>query len=402
MQPVDERGTPRSVILVSSYPGQASSDELARLAASGLRPRKDYVELARALDADVVDAHYMRERGAPLAKALVKLLPGWVGLTVGQVAEAFLRRRSYGYICAWADRIGLTLALLYKLARSRRDLVLISAWPTGKKKSFFFRRLGVHTHLRAITNSSSLQLEILAERLNVPRQRLHHVGQRVDTQFWRPEDAMDTEFISSVGWEARDYATLAKAVRGLDVDVRVAVGAGDVVFSLAADVAEEPEPEGREQPQLYPLDELMKGTAGYRFYRRWRAELGLDGVPENMRFVQLDPLRLRTLYSRSRFVVVPLYDVEFDAGVTTVAEAMAMRKAVIVTQTRGQRDFVRDGENGLYVPPGDPSALRAAIVHLARHPEEAERMGRAGHRFIHEGHTLDHYVRRLAAVIREA
>ena len=38
------------------------------------------------------------------------------------------------------------------------------------------------------------------------------------------------------------------------------------------------------------------------------------------------------MYARARLVVVPLHDVDFDAGVTTITEAMAMGKAVVATQ----------------------------------------------------------------------
>src|SRR5436190_520344 len=93
----------RSAILVTSYPGQLSCAEFARLAAAGERPRKDYVELARLLDADVIDNHYMEERAAPLARAIAKQ----AGLPAGQVVEAFLRRDHYSHVCAWADRLAL-------------------------------------------------------------------------------------------------------------------------------------------------------------------------------------------------------------------------------------------------------------------------------------------------------
>jgi glycosyltransferase involved in cell wall biosynthesis len=97
--------------------------------------------------------------------------------------------------------------------------------------------------------------------------------------------------------------------------------------------------------------------------------------------------------------VVPLHDVDFDAGVTTIAEAMAMSKAVVVTRTRGQVDLVRDGENGLYVPPRDPAALRAAIRHLLDNPGEADRMGRAGRAMAESRLTLDRWVRDVAAIV---
>jgi glycosyltransferase involved in cell wall biosynthesis len=114
---------------------------------------------------------------------------------------------------------------------------------------------------------------------------------------------------------------------------------------------------------------------------------------------QVAPQELRRLYSQARFVVVALHDVDFDAGVTTITEAMAMGKAVIVTRTRGQVDVVRDGESGLYVPPGDADALRAAIARLLNNPDEAERMGRAGRALVESRHTLDGWVTGIADVV---
>jgi glycosyltransferase involved in cell wall biosynthesis len=101
-------------------------------------------------------------------------------------------------------------------------------------------------------------------------------------------------------------------------------------------------------------------------------------------------------------VVVPLQDLDYDAGVTAIVEAMAMAKAVIVTRTRGQVDVLRDGEQGLYVPPADPRAMRAAIEYLLARPEEADRMGKAGHALIKERHALDAYVAKLVGIVRAA
>ena len=90
----------------------------------------------------------------------------------------------------------------------------------------------------------------------------------------------------------------------------------------------------------------------------------------------------------------------YDAGVTTLAEAMSMGKAVIVTRTRGQIDLIQDGTQGIYVPPKDPRALRAAIEHLIADPAEAERMGRAGRALVEQRLTLSGYVAGLAKIVR--
>jgi glycosyltransferase involved in cell wall biosynthesis len=381
----------RSAVIVPGYPGQPSGAELARQAALGTRPRKDYVEVARALDADVVDTSYMAEQASPAGR----MLANRAGILVGELYEAYVARNRFEHICVWADRAGLPLALMYKLTRSRSDLTMVSVYLSNGKKALFLRDLGVQSHLGAIVNPSSVQTEIAAHRLKVPPGKLHHVMPPVDERFWRPRSAPIEDQICSVGWESRDYGTLVRAVSGLPVQVQIAIGIQD--FSSSAMETDGP---GHSQPRRF---ESISGKFTQPLYRKWRAQVLLEGVPPNVSIHnQLSQQALRDLYARSRFVVVTLHEADFDAGVTTLCEAMAMGKAVIVTRTRGQVDVVREGLSGLYVPPGDARALRQAIEHLLGHPEEAARMGRAGRELVEANHTLDHYVGRVARIVRDS
>jgi glycosyltransferase involved in cell wall biosynthesis len=350
-----------NLVMVPAWPGQPTCEQLAVLASRGQRPRTDYVELARALNAEVMDMEYLEKR----ATAIARFMARHVGTPPAQVIEAFLRQEQYAHVVARADRLGLPLALLMKLARSESKVVLISVWLSRPKKAIFLRPLRAHTHLNAIVNYGSTQMTIAAERLKVPRDKLYHLPQPVDELFWHPVDTPLGNSVSAVGWEARDYPTLLAAVRGLPVRTDVAVGT--TVFRTQ-------DPQSDLAPGLRPL-----ATA-----------------PPNVRVhEQLNPTDLRTLYARSRFVVVPLQDVDFDAGVTCIAEAMAMGKAVVVTRTRGQVDLVEEGETGLYVPPRDARALRKAIKHLLARPDEAARMGRAGRAVAESRLTLDGWVSRV-------
>jgi glycosyltransferase involved in cell wall biosynthesis len=353
-------GGRRNLILVTSYPGQPSCTEFERQAAAGQRPRKDYVELARLVDADVVDDAYLTERATVLARVVQRV----AGRPAAQVVEAALRGGNYDHILAGAERIGLPLAFLHKIAHLDRDLVLIAAWPSRAGKAFMLKRLQVHTDLRAIVGYSSAQLEIAASRLTVPRNKLQLLLQPVDERFFQPSPATATNLICAVGSTGRDYETLLSAVRGLEVELRIAVGS----FDLAD--------------------------------RALERRLVRTGLPPNTKIRHLSPLELRDLYSSARFVVLPLEDVESDCGVTALTEAMAMSKAVILTRTRGQIDVIEDGVQGMYVPARDPQALRAAIEFLLAHPEEADRMGRAGRALAEERHTLTGFVERLAATLR--
>jgi glycosyltransferase involved in cell wall biosynthesis len=63
-------------------------------------------------------------------------------------------------------------------------------------------------------------------------------------------------------------------------------------------------------------------------------------------------------------------------------EAMATGLPVIATDTCGQREAVRDGENGWLVPTGDVSALVAAMEEVSDDSNEARRRGAAARRTI--------------------
>jgi glycosyltransferase involved in cell wall biosynthesis len=380
----------RSAVIVPGYPGQPSGAELARLAALGTRSRRNYVEVARRLDAEIIDPSYMAERASRVGRALANR----AGILPGELYEAYAARDRFKYICAWADRAGLPLALAYKLTRSRSDLTLVSVYLSSGKKALFLRNLGVHSHLGAIVNFSSTQMELAARQLGVPRGKLHHVTQGVDERFWRPVSVPPEAGICSVGWEARDYETLVTAASAMPLRVDIAIGMQGLSSS-----AMETLQDGHSQPHPFAS---IAGKYTQPRYQAWRAQVLREGLPANVAIHnQLSQLALRDLYARSRFVVVPLHNADFDAGVTSVNEAMAMGKAVIVTQTRGQVDAVRDGVEGLYVPPGDPRAMRQAIEYLWQHPEEAARMGRAGRELVETQRTLDRYVERVVRIVRE-
>jgi glycosyltransferase involved in cell wall biosynthesis len=81
------------------------------------------------------------------------------------------------------------------------------------------------------------------------------------------------------------------------------------------------------------------------------------------------------VYERAEIVVVP----SFGEGFGMVAlEAMARGRAVIASDVGGLPEIVAAGETGLIVPPGDVSALAAAIVELAGDPARAAALGAAG------------------------
>lgn len=72
----------------------------------------------------------------------------------------------------------------------------------------------------------------------------------------------------------------------------------------------------------------------------------------------------------------------------TILEAMACGLPVIATDVGGNADLVIDGVTGLIVPAGDVDAIAHSLVRLARSPELAQKMGRAGRQRILEKFSL--------------
>jgi glycosyltransferase involved in cell wall biosynthesis len=338
--------------------------DLAEQVAAGRRPRADYVEMARSFGADLLD--YPAARAA--AGAFGRLLERLGGPDLMLAWACFGLRKRYTAIVTDGEQIGLPLAAMLKLlgfGRRPRHLMIVHIISVPKKM-LFLDRLGVQSHIDRFLVYATWQKRFIEERWRVPAARVNFTPFMVDSAFFAPDQVAahaDEPQICAVGLERRDYPTLLKAVEGLPAKVVIAAAS--------------------------PWSKRSDSTQG-------------QAIPPNVTVRRFTQHELRQLYADSRFLVMPLENVEFQAGVTAILEAMAMERAVLCSRTPGQTDVIVEGETGRYVAPGDPQALREAIVALLNHPEEAERMGRAGRRLVEQQLSLDRYVDRLAGLVREA
>jgi glycosyltransferase involved in cell wall biosynthesis len=333
-----------------------TDEELHRLSKDG--PRRDIVLLAQRLGATMLLRRMTGSRSGLRGKVFgPHVRHAW------KAAKAHPRPR---IVFADGEHVGIPLAIALA-ARGRRStrLLILGHFVDKRWKMallWLATRLTPEGTLILHSNSQAARVKRVLSRgweaVVLPYQ--------VDTEFWRAEGCATVRdrvpLIVSAGSENRDYQTLVEAVRGLDVRVRIAAGS------------------------------------------HWaRTNATASELPANVEFIRetLSFMELRALYAEADVVVVPLLEGTNQAGVTTILEAMSMARPVVVSATEGQREVVTgpfvtsageapdltadrgphrfgldaNGEDsGLYVPPGDAGALRAAIIRLLAEPERAARM----------------------------
>jgi glycosyltransferase involved in cell wall biosynthesis len=202
--------------------------------------------------------------------------------------------------------------------------------------------------------------------LGAAPEKVHVLRWAVDHTFFAPApEAGGAPFALALGEaRGRDYPLLLAAVAGLPIELRVLPG-------------------------------------GYTGGREKRPA-AFAGTPDNVAILPHASMhQLRDLYAQARFVVLPLLDEVFPAGVTTTLEAMCMARAVIAVRSRGLSDYVVDGETCLLVEPGDVAGMRAAIHRLASDPALARRLGENGRALVETGLNQQRYVEQLAALVSD-
>jgi glycosyltransferase involved in cell wall biosynthesis len=292
-----------------------------RSAVSSLeRPLPEYLVLEREYGVDLLDW------------ATLGLQPGTRTLTrsLRHVLAALPRTRHADVILSDGEHLGLPLALALRVKSSGIPHVMIGHNLLNPHKRRLLARVRLRPMDRVIVHSER-QVDAIVRTTTLRPEQLAVIPYGVDTQFWSTLEGpcqAENDHIVSAGREHRDYATLVDA---LPVRARLTV-ADHSLFTPSAT---------RRDPASWP-DSVARVAADY--------------------------LHLRRLYEQAAIVVVPLIESDMPAGITTLLEAMSMGRPVIVSGTQELQGVVQNRESGLVVPPGDVSAMRAAIVELLDNP----------------------------------
>ncbi|MGD0477857.1 MAG: glycosyltransferase family 4 protein [Nitrososphaerales archaeon] len=118
-----------------------------------------------------------------------------------------------------------------------------------------------------------------------------------------------------------------------------------------------------------------------------RGQVTSMGLQEGVRFVKLVPSGdLPLYYAASDLFVLPSSHEPFGL---VLLEAMSMCKPVIATRVGGIPEVVKDGENGLLVPPHDAKSLSNAVLRLEADEPLRSRLARNGRATVESQFTLE-------------
>lgn len=301
-------------------------------------PRLDYLRVAEQLGATV--AYWDPPPSAlsgPRAWRVVRSFGGNVTM-----ARRMLDRLPAGaLVYTTGETWGLPVGLVAHAMRAKVRHVMYVHRVFSRRWLNALRRLRPYLRVDGWICVTRHQAGLLQAALG-PDARVTATSQGVDTQFWDLAKAKPYNgelYILSVGTEMRDYPLLFEAVKGLDVRVTV--------------------------------------KASSAWMREARHELGTP--PPNVQVLtkRLSYVEMRDLYAGAALVVVPLLDTPQAAGITTVLEAMAMGKCVVVTESQGLPDIVVGGQTAL-VAGANATELRSALLRALENNPVREALAERG------------------------
>jgi glycosyltransferase involved in cell wall biosynthesis len=130
------------------------------------------------------------------------------------------------------------------------------------------------------------------------------------------------------------------------------------------------------------------------YSKELRAQVARLGLDKRVLFAGMRE-DMNAIYSAADLVVHA--SIEPEPFGLTVAEAMAMQRPVVASDSGGPREIVVSGETGFLVPAGDPIVLASKIIDLISDSDLRSRMGRAGYERVRNNFSVERMIAELEA-----
>jgi glycosyltransferase involved in cell wall biosynthesis len=341
-------------------PSRYSLYGLDELAHSGFELRHD-------LDPEFEPGVRTRAAASVLDRA-VRLGGGYSG-DFARVLSSLGELNRSDVVYSTVDTVGIPLALLGRLGRVKVPVVYAAIGLPERLDQLrgpaaprlfvdAFRRL--HT----IVAYGWGEVEELRAWVGPGGPRVEFVAFGVDAEYFRPEPSVQPEDdVVSVGADPRrDFQLVAELARRLPERSFRIVASADNARALGA-------------------------------------------LPANLRLeVDVPFARVRACLLRARVVALPVLDNTYSGATTTLLQAMACGKPVVVTRTAAiARGYdLEDGVNCRLVPPGDVAALEHAVAGLLDDRELAAGLGLRARETVERNLTWAGYANEIRRLLVDA
>jgi glycosyltransferase involved in cell wall biosynthesis len=349
----------RALIIATSAKPKNAVEEIS----SGLRPRLEYIELGKFLQAPYIDYSPKSLRYHPLIRRMEERLR--LDIFWAQVLAHKINNEQFDVVFSMSERIGIPLAHI--IDRRIRHFVIMHH-PMSPNKLRLIKALKTQDNLTKLLPLSTAETNALQIQLHLPAHQIETLHYSIDTDYYsdRLQDAITNEpdFILSLGLSNRDYPTLLRAM-------------GKLPFANC---------------QISGTSAWVKHNAGYEQKQ----------IPANVKIMSFDhPSIIRDAYARSKFVVIPLdpATTQWSAGSASVLQPQAMGKPVIATHIPGLTDYIQDGETGFLVKGRDHRSMADAIEYLWKNPKKAAEMGRNAQEWVRKNYSYDSWLNAVCNIL---
>jgi glycosyltransferase involved in cell wall biosynthesis len=314
-------------------------------------------------------------RGAGVRHNLEHAPPAWAGAASSLLNRAVYGTGGYGgdfasilgslrtlndadVVLSTVDTVGLPLVLLKRAWLVRPAVVYIAIGLPERLAQLRRWEAQYREALRgadAVVSYAESEAERLREWLG-PGAAVHFVPFGVDADVFRPVARAPDFDVLSVGADPRrDFGLLMQlAARRPDLSVHV-VASAEHVRKLG------------EPPPNVSVE----------------ADIPLVAVRERL--------------SAARVVALPVRDNSYSGATTTLLQAMAMAKPVVVSRTDAiSKGYgLEDGVNCRFVPPGDSAALEGAVLEVLAGVDAATNLGNRARETVERSLTWERYTNAL-------
>lgn len=319
---------------------------------------------------------------SPLREPLAGLIASWhemplrnsLDVQSSRAIADLITQHGIHIVHAHVGRDYLVAALACRRA-SQAKLVLTRHHYLPLKQNAIYRWL--LRDVSAVIAVSSSVRQSIAERLDLPEERIHVIPNWVDPARFQSLEREAARALFRIRAKlAVAYIGQISPAKGLEELVRavgrVARMRSDVEFLIAG------EEQDREAPFTTHLLDLS-------------SKLGVNKRVSFIGHVE----NVAELLAAVDVVVVPSWDEGFSL---VTIEALAARRAVLASDVGGIRDIVKDSMTGLLFPPRDSNALANKLLWMLSDAPLRERLAAEGQREVYKRFGRDQLVARIESL----